>query len=220
MRTLLIILLVLVALIAGAWFSVQQLPSWYDQGTDPVADTTRNLDEQIRAAGTGNVLGKKIGEILSGELTLTDAELNALVIAALKADEDGRRVLEVSDAIRTHVTSDGLELGAVINLNKVERINPKARKAVEKVNKIFPFLDQSRLAVTLIATPVARNGMLGIKDDFSLRLGAIPISNSSLRQLGAKVERANKEHLDLRILQVNSVRTTTGQLLLGVSPAF
>ena len=130
------------------------------------------------------------------------------------------KLLAVSDAVNANITENGIELAAVINLDKVEKIDANARRGVEKVNRMFPFLNDSRVAVAIIGTPIARNGRLGIKDDFSLRVGAIPISNSSLRQLGADVERANRESLDLKYLSVNSVTLRNGEIELGVTPSF
>lgn len=202
----------------GIWYYAQSLPSWYEEGVDSSAKVSSDLSAQIKQSGGGNFLAGKLTQIFTGELTLNETEFNALLLASLQADEDGRKLIAVSDAIHATITENGLELGAVINLNKVEKISASARRNVEKVNKIFPFLDQSRVAVALIGTPVARNGQLGIKDDFSLRVGAIPISNDSLRQLGADVERANRESLNLRYLTVNAVQLAKGEMRLGVTP--
>jgi hypothetical protein len=215
------VLLILVILGAGGlWLSAQSLPSWYEEGVDHQARTTEQLSTQISRSGAGQFLGGKLSDVLSGRLRLNDAEFNALFLTSLQANADGRKLLSVSDAVNASITRDGIELAAVINLDKVEKIDANARRAVEKVNRLFPFLDNERVAVAIIGTPVARNGQLGIKDDFSLRVGAIPISNSSLRQLGANVERANSESLDLRYLRVNSVSLNDGELELGVIPSF
>ena len=217
-RFLFIILVLAVAIGAGLWYQAQSLPSWYDEDVGSNSKITTDLSKQIRAGGAASFLSGKLSQVLSGRLSLNETEFNALLLASLQADEDGRKLLAVSDAINATITDSGIELGAVINLNKVEKISASARRNVENVNKIFPFLDQSRVAVALIATPVARNGRLGIKDDFSMRVGAIPISNDSLRQLGADVERANYESLDLKYLSVNSITLNDGELLLGVTP--
>ena len=215
------ILILLAALVAGGlWFSAQSLPSWYDDSVDQQARAAEQLNQEISRSGAGNFLSGKLADVLSGRLRLNDAEFNALFVASLQADKDGRKLLAVSDAVNAKITEGGIELAAVINLDKVEKIDANARRGVEKVNRMFPFLNDSRVAVAIIGTPVARNGRLGIMDDFSLRVGAIPISNSSLRQLGADVERANRESLDLKYLLVNSVTLRNGEIELGVSPSF
>jgi hypothetical protein len=215
------ILILLAALVAGGlWFSAQSLPSWYDDSVDQQTSAAEQLNQEISRSGAGNFLGGKLADVLSGRLRLNDAEFNALFLASLQADKDGRKLLAVSDAVNANITENGIELAAVINLDKVEKIDANARRGVEKANRMFPFLNDSRVAVAIIGTPIARNGRLGIKDDFSLRVGAIPISNSSLRQLGADVERANRESLDLKYLSVNSVTLRNGEIELGVTPSF
>ncbi len=220
LRFLGILFLLAIVVAGGIWYSAQSLPAWYDDNVDQQTRIIEQLDKEVARSGARGFLGGKLAEVLAGRLRLNDAEFNALVLASLQADPDGRKVLAVSDAVNASITPNGIELAAVINLDKVERIDPNARRAVEKVNRMFPFLDHSRVAVAIIGTPVARNGQLGIKDDFSLRVGAIPISNSSLRQLGANVERANHESLDLKYLRVKSVTLRSGELELGVTPSF
>lgn len=215
-------IVIALALVVGAyaWYSAQSLPAWFDDSQSQEDKVAERLSEQIKGEGVGQFLGSKVGDILTGKLELSEAEFNALFLASLKLDEDGRKLLAVSDGVNAIMHHDHIELGAIINLDKVEEINPKARKAVEKVNRIFPFLKDSRVALTVFGTPVVRNGQIGIKDDFHIKVGAIPISNDSLRQLGAKVERANTSNLSLRYLTVNSVGLEPGKITLGVLPRF
>jgi hypothetical protein len=76
------------------------------------------------------------------------------------------------------------------------------------------------VAVTVYGTPIVRNGNLAIKDDFHIKVGAIPISTSSLRQLGAKVERANSTDLPIKYLKISNITLTDGQVELAVLPRF
>ncbi|MEO0368029.1 MAG: hypothetical protein AAF197_04495 [Pseudomonadota bacterium] len=213
-----VILLLLVILVAGGiWFSAQSLPGWYEED-EPAVSASERLSQQVQQQGVGGFLGSKLSQILGGKLVLNETEFNALLMASLRADKDGQKLLAVSDAVNATIHPTGIEIGAVINLNKVEKIDARARETVEKVNQIFPFLNKSRVAVALIGMPVARNGELGVKDDFSVKVGAIPISNDSLRQLGANVERANYESLDLKYLRVKSVSLRDGEIELSVTP--
>lgn len=213
------VIVLLALLVAGfAWYSAQSLPNWYNGGDSEQDQIAEKLSEQIRRQGVQSFLGGKVGDIVNGRLSLDQTEFNGVFLASLKNTEDGRTLLSVSDAVKAILHDGEIELAAIINLDKVERISPKAREAVEKVNRIFPFLNDSRVAVTVYGTPVVRNGQLGIKDDFHIKVGAIPISNDALRQLGAKVERANTSNLKLRYLRVNSVTTRDGHIDLGVAP--
>jgi hypothetical protein len=178
------------------------------------------LSEKIEKQGVSKFLGNKVEQVLNGKVTFSEDEFNAIMLASLEADEDGRKLLAVSDAVKAFINKDELELSAIINLDKVEKIDPKARKAVEKLDRIFPFLNDSRVALTVYGTPIVRNGNLAIRDDFHIKVGAIPISNSSLRQLGAKVERANTTELPLKYLSVSNITLNDGEIELSVLPRF
>lgn len=219
-RILAFLVLIVIAVAGYAWYSAQSLPSWFnDQGSqdDQAAEA---LSEKIKQEGVSKFLGNKVSQVLKGKVTFTEVEFNAIMLASLKLDEDGRKLLEVSDAVKAFIKDDQLELSAIINLDKVEKIDPKARKAVEKLDRIFPFLNNSRVAVTVFGTPIARNGNIAIKDDFHIKLGAIPISNNSLRQLGAKVERANTTDLPIKYLSIKNIVLRDGEIELAVRPRF
>jgi hypothetical protein len=214
------LVLIIIAVAAYAWHSAQSLPSWFNEQSSQEDQTAEALSQKIQREGISKFLGSKITQVLNGKVIFNEVEFNAILLASLKADKDGRKLLEVSDAVKAFINDGELELSAIINLDKVEKIDPKARKAVEKLDRIFPFLNDSRVAVTVFGTPIARNGNIAIKDDFHLKLGAIPISNNSLRQLGAKVERANTTDLPIKYLSVSNIILRDGEIELAVLPRF
>jgi hypothetical protein len=214
------IFLLAIAVAGYVWYSAQSLPNWYSQETSQQDEAFKALSEKIEKQGVSKFLGNKVEQVLNGKVTFSEDEFNAIMLASLEANEDGRKLLAVSDAVKAFINKDELELSAIINLDKVEKIDPKARKAVEKLDRIFPFLNDSRVALTVYGTPIVRNGNLAIRDDFHIKVGAIPISNSSLRQLGAKVERANTTELPLKYLSVSNITLNDGEIELSVLPRF
>lgn len=214
------IFFIIIAAAIGAWYSMQSLPNWAEKDAPHAQSTIDELSERIRSKGIANFLGNKAGDILKGEVSFDNVEFNAILLASLKSDEDGRKLLSVSDSVRAFIKADQLQITAIINLDKLERVEPKARKAVEKFDRFFPFLKDSRLALTVYATPLARNNQLAVKDDFHIKVGAIPISNDSLRALGVKVERANSTELAIKYLSVKSVALEKNLIKLGVLPRF
>ncbi len=211
--------LLLIALaVAAGFYSMQRLPSWFDGQANAEQQAVDALSEQIRKQGVEAFLGSKLRDILSGQVVFNEAEFNAILLASLKVNEDGRRLLQVSDGIHATLNDQEIEIAAVINLDKVEQVSPDARKAVERFDRLFFFLDESRLALSVYGTPVIRQGQLGIKDDFHIKVGAIPISNSTLKQLGVEVERANEANLALRLLSLKSVQMNQGEIRFGVRP--
>ena len=214
------VLLIIVLLAGGAWYSAQYLPSWFDESSSQEDDNIERLSEEIKRKGVAKFLGSKFSDVLDGSVVFDETEFNAIFLASLKLDDDGKKLLSVSDAVKASLHDDKIELTAIINLDKLEKVEPKARDAVEKFDRIFPFLNDSRVALTVYGTPIARNGNIAIKDDFHIKVGAIPISNQSLRALGAKVERANTTDLSLKYLSVQSINLLDGQIEFAVLPKF
>lgn len=214
------LVLIIIAVAGYAWYSAQSLPAWFNAETSQQDQVAKALSKKIKQQGITNFLGNKVGQVLNGKVTFSEAEFNAIMLTSLKSDEDGQKLLAVSDAVKAFINKGQLELSAIINLDKVEKIDPKARKAVEKFDRIFPFLNDSRVAVTLYGAPVARNGNIAIKDDFHIKVGAIPISNSALRQLGANVERANSTDLPIKYLSISDIIMRDGEIELSVLPRF
>lgn len=200
------ILLVIVLLVLGAgtyaWYSIGALPSWFDESVE--ISRSQNAEE---------FTVDKALETRSGEVSLNEGEFNALLYTSLERDVDGRKLLQVSDAVRAFIRKDKLELSAIINLDKVERIDPSARKGIEQFDRIFPFIDGHRVALTVYATPVVREGGLGVQDDFSIKVGAIPFSNQTLRGMGVEVERANSTTLALKNLVIESLQIRDQQIV-------
>lgn len=219
-RFLFILLLIVILGLGIAWFSMQSLPSWFDPDSSQEDQVVEQLKQQIDQQGARAFLGNKLQDIVRGKLVMSEPEFNALLLASLEADEGGRQVLSVTDAIRAFIHKDQIEIAAIFNLDKIERVNPKARKTVERFDKLFFFLDGSRVSVSVYGTPVVRNGEIGIKDDFYLKVGAIPITNNTLRQLGVKVERANQESLALKLLRITSIETVENEITMGVRARF
>ena len=218
MKFIAILLLVILLALGVAWYSMQSLPSWFDEQANQEQQVVDALSKKISEQGVEAFLGNKIIELVRGEVAFDETEFNALLIASLKLHEDGQKLLQVSDGVRAILHQDEIEIAAVINLDKVEQIDPNARKAVERFDKFFFFLDDSRLAISVYGSPVVRNGSIAIKDDFHIKVGAIPISNSTLRQLGIEVERANDSELALQLLNLSSVTLEKGNISFAARP--
>ncbi|RBP53618.1 hypothetical protein [Arenicella xantha] len=217
LRIVLVIVAVLLAVGAYVWYSMQTLPAWFD-GEQQQAQTA--LADAQESVGANSLLGEKVADVMNGEVVLTEDEFNTILLASLAHDEDGRQLLQVSDAVKAFLHPEHIEISAVINLDKVEKVNPNARKAVERFDKIFPFLNGSRVSLSVFASPVVRQGSVGVKDDFHIKVGALPFSNETLRGLGVDVERANHTNLRLEYLVVQQLKLDKKQVSMTVLPRF
>jgi len=172
----------------------------------------QQAEHNSSVAGVANVPNRKV--------VLNEAEFNAMMLTGLKLDQDGQRLLEVSDKIEAFIKPDQLEINAVINLEKLGNVDPVARQSVEKFDRIFPFLNGSSMNVTVYGTPIMRNGNIAIKDDFHLKVGAIPFSNGLLRQLGVDVELANTKELATSPLSISDITLRDGEIELEMLPGY
>ena len=148
---------------------------------------------------------------------LSEAEFNELFLASLQNDKNGQLLLSVSDSLSAELHPTHVEFSAVINLDKVEKISPEARASVEKFDSFFLFLDKNQLNLKVFAEPVSRNGLVGVKENFSIQLGPIPLSNDTLRQLGLDVAQANNTNLRLTNLDVHAIELLQGEVNLSTS---
>lgn len=244
-RIFVILVVALISVAAYAWYGSQTLPDWYqptpaqtqDQqavlgaasdGSNELAEhagaaqahAIEQLTRTINEQGIGQFLGNKFAGVMRGELALSETEFNALMVASLQADPDGRRLLSVSDAVNARLRPDELELGVILDLNKVAQMDARARDAVAKVRDALPFLDRSKMAIAVTGQPVARNGEIGFSDDFTITIGSIPLSSALLEQLGVPVHKARSASLELRYLRVNSLQLSEQAIDLGVTPRF
>ena len=208
-----------ILLTASLWYSSQSLPSWYTQ-EEQESKAVGQLTDSIRKKGVSKFLAGKLADVMKGALELSEVEFNALLLASLHSTRDGQVLLSVSDAINAELRKDELEIGVVLDLNKVAEINTKYAKAVDKITEVLPLLDKSRLFIAVKGKPIAVNGNIAFAQDIGLKIGAIPISSSFLEQLGVDLNKASSVSLPIKYLRVKSVELREDEMVLGVSPKF
>ena len=171
----------------------------------------------IQLTNANNVVSSDHSSAVTDEFntSLSENEFNALLLSSLANDENGRLLLSVSDALSAKLYTSHVEFTAVINLEKVEQISPEARASVQKFSSFFLFLDKNRLNLKVYGEPETRHGLVGIRDNFSIELGPIPLSNEALRQLGLDVDQASNISLKLNDLYVHAIDLLNGQVNLA-----
>ena len=150
-------------------------------------------------------------------LTLSDNEFTELFIQSLAEDNNGAVLLSVSESINTQIFPDYIEFTGIVDLDKVAQIDDQARQTIEQLDSFLFFLDHNHLNLTVIAEPVVRSGLVGVKDNFSIKLGPLPLSNDTLRQLGIPVENANVTNLKLKDLQVQKMTLSQGRVTMSLA---
>ena len=169
------------------------------------------LCSSVSAQQTANENAPRIKKISN---TYSNKEFNELLIASLAKDVNGQKFLAASNNLNTTIHGSHVEFSAVIDLDKVQQVSPEARNGFKKFDQFLFLLNSNQLPVTVLAELVPRNGRLGIRDNFSISLGPIPISNDALRQLGINVSRANSTNLKLNDIFIQSIKLETGRITL------
>ena len=145
---------------------------------------------------------------------LSNSEFTDLLKRSFKSNKNGQLLLSVSDVFVATVNADNVSFAAIINLDKLAEVSPEARQNIERFDSFLFFLDREQLTLTIIGEPVVRNGLFGLRDNFSIKLGPIPVSNATLRQLGLEVEKANITNLKLDGITLESIHLEQGAIHL------
>lgn len=218
-KSLLAILLVGLAVVFYGIYSARALPEWFDESQANDDFANQAINKQLNNGGV-DLLAQKSLDILRGRVSFNEEEFNALLLAGLKSDPDGRKLLSVSDGIRAFLHNGEVELSAVINLNKLAKVEPKAKEAIDKFNKLFWVVEGDRMAVTVFGVPTIRKGGLGVTESFRAKVGEIAFSNDTLRSLKVPVEQARTTYVEMDFLHLKSVKVSPNKIDFGVSPKF
>ena len=132
-------------------------------------------------------MGSKFADVLKGQLILSEVEFNALLMSSLQSSRDGRRVISVSDAIKANLKEGEVEVGAVVDLNKVANMSHKVADAVQDLKKALPLLNQSKIFLSVTGQPVAINGDIAFDNNFVVKIGSVPISSKLLEKVGVPI---------------------------------
>ena len=213
-RFLFILVALVIACLAYFWFSAQKLPAWYTPGDD---HSSAKYEQVLQKK---DALSNKVAQILKGELVLNSKEFGALVYTGLLASKEGREMLKMTEVLHTELRNDELELAAVVDLNKVAKRNAEARKLVSQITSYLPFISEDKVAVSITAKPLVSGGTVILGDDFTIKIGGLPLSADILDRLGAPVAEISKTPLPLSRLKVTSLDIQKDKLTLGVLPHF
>lgn len=219
-RFLLVLIGLLALVIVFGWYKIQSLPDWYEADNKAQEKVVDDLSKQISRQGVGGFLAGKFADVMDGKLQLNQTEFNALLLASLRKSRDGQRLLRISDDIRAIITKQHLEIGAVIDLDKLSNEDPELGRKVRKLVHYLPLWEKNSVYIAVLGEPIARHGELAITENLSLKIGAIPISNQVLKQLGVPLEEISRKSLPLRYLSVQQVQLSDQNLAMAVLPRF
>ena len=221
LRVIFFLVLIIAAGLGFCWVNATKLPQWYEasavnNATDPVAEFSRIIQKQ----GIEVFFKDKLSDLLAGKLRLNEEEFNALVLTSLVADDGGRLLLSVSDVLKTHVDQGNLEIGSVININKVKTQHRELVKKVPEFVEILTMLNTEKVYLAIEGQPLAIDGNLAFGENLSVKIGSLSIPNSLLSVLGMSVNKLQQQTIKLKNLFIKDIELSDKQIDMVVRPTF
>ncbi|MFP4006531.1 MAG: hypothetical protein ACLFV6_00790 [Spirulinaceae cyanobacterium] len=161
------------------WRQFTKIPDWYSADATTVTqqiDETRwpqlqqsrqevltNIDRQVRQNPSSS----------ETTVTLTDKEINDVLIASAVESLAGTEILQATRGINTTIADNQIEIGMVVNtsdlnLDSAETSLPLPTK---QILKQFPLLKNRDLYIALSSQPQIINGQLQLTGDTRVRVG-------------------------------------------------
>ncbi len=220
-RILLFILLVIAGVLGFSWMKASSLPDWYDHtalegANDPVAE----LSKIIQNRGMEAFFSSKLSDLLAGKLLLNQDEFNALILTSIAVDKGGQKLLAVSDIVRAQIHENELEIGSVINLEKLKQQNDQNIDEFNDLLEILSVLDDERVYLAITGQPVAKNGELAFAENIAFKIGDLSVSDSLLGALGVSIEQLKQQTLKINYLTIKDVSLDENNIGLAVRPSF
>lgn len=197
MKKLLFIIVLFLGLFSLAWMQATTIPQLKNQDnlTDMFGSHARILD----------FLTRQSSGLANGKLELTEAEFNSLVKVALSLNPDGQKLLAISERIISHYHTDSVEIGAVINLDKVRQIDQNLHQTIQKFKRDYPFMAKKYIYLAVKAKPVAKNGRIVLAQNMAMKLGKLPIPAPLLNLTHIDMEQVQQMSLSIRKLHISDV---------------
>jgi len=218
MKYLFIFLLIIVAVAGGSLMGFTSMPGWYDAEKSGSYHKLDDINQFIEKHGKHKFYEQKLADFLRGQVTLNEAELNALLYTKLRKEEDGRRLLAITDGVRAQIKNGSVELGAVLNIDKLQQLDAKTRRKVKKYLEKLPVLKGRKIYLAIEGKPVARNGQLAVAEDVTFKIGSIPVPAYMLESLGVRLDKLRNASVRIRNIRITDVKIDNKRIIASVNP--
>ena len=155
-----------------------------------------------------------------GSLSVSSAELNAMVTEAIASQPYTAPILDAAQDITTAIKNNRIESGARINLSDLplDALPTEGQQAVEQLTQTFPFLANRDVYIGVEGTPSVVDGELSLEDTY-IRFGQLrlPVGRVA-NQLGlsqSEIEQQISALLDQQGMNLSDVRIEDGQLVIS-----
>lgn len=171
----------------------------------PLENAPRPVDLAATAPPIAQQLSTSVSDNGAITLTLDETQLNQLMSKAIWSQEQAAQLLANAHSLRTELSSDRIETGAVMNLADIplEGLPPELQQGFTQLTNAAPILANRDIYVGVIAKPKIQDGQLALDQDLSLQLGqfTLPLADVASR-MGISMQDLEQE--------INTVLTQRG----------
>lgn len=193
------------AAIAFYWNRATALPTWYASAEDPslLGAGAENLLQAKLASGDG----VRYGENNQVEITLSEAELNQVIVTELAKNPETARFFQAAQGINTTIDGDRINGGVVFNMQDLptQDLPPDGQRVVQQAVNNLPMLRERDLYVGIEGSPRLENGQLVFDDDTRIRLGNMRLTVPEVARLLGLSPAQLQEQIDLALPQAGLV---------------
>ncbi len=193
------------AAIAFYWNRATALPTWYASAEDPslLGAGAENLLQAKLASGDG----VRYGENNQVEITLSEAELNQVIVAELARSPETSRFLQAAQGINTTIDGDRINGGVVFNMRDLptQDLPPDGQRVVQQAVNNLPMLRERDIYVGVEGSPRLENGRLVFDEDTRIRLGNMRLTVPEVARLLGISPAQLQEQIDLALPQAGLV---------------
>lgn len=221
------------------WRQATSLPTWYQgQSSDPQKYLqpselpSPKTDQTNIMAATKQTIQKKVQTTIQQQgniqpqqdikVTLKTQDFNQLIQSEI-SNKLRSRSRETLPNIQANIEKNNLEIGTVINTNKLENLElPRQQQAmIERVVTKFPQIKDQDIYVGIEGKPKLKNGQLTLPNNSQVKIGKLTFTLSEIAQkLGVSTERLQQGlDLDINSLNLRDLQLTNDEVILKVNPS-
>jgi hypothetical protein len=179
------------AVAAGAaaayyWNRATALPTWYTGSTvDGDLTTTVSSSTGLLQTKLASGEGVRYGSNNQVEITLTEADLNQLIVEGLNQTPSTSQLLEVAQGVNASIEGDQLRAGVVVNPSSLPLgdLPPETQATVQQAFETMPMLRDRNVYFGIEGNPRIENGQVMLGDNTHLRIGNIRLSMAEVSRL-------------------------------------
>ncbi|MEM9807708.1 MAG: hypothetical protein AAF959_20780 [Cyanobacteria bacterium P01_D01_bin.56] len=163
---------------------------------NPVENASKAVDLTTTAPSIAQQLSTSVSDNGAITLTLDETQLNQLINKAILSQEQAAQLLANAHSLRTEVSRDRIETGAVMNLADIplEGLPTELQQGLTQLTNAAPMLTNRDIYVGLIAKPKIQDGQISLEQDLSLQFGQFTLSLADVAsRMGVSMQDVEQE---------------------------